>query len=137
MNTDEPTHNKHELGGRDPDTAAISTRRRALVYGLLAAIVFIMVGYCLLLVGNEEMAQDKTIQTLIIVYPFIVGLTSLACIFYTHQTPYVSEFKTGWSVVIVVGALMSLSAFVLPTFWYLQVWNPFRGKGPVQGEEST
>lgn len=136
MNTDEPTHSEPELAGRDPDAAA-STRRRVLVYGLLAAIVFIMIGYCLLLVGNEEMAQDKTIQILIVVYPFVVGLTSLACILYTHLTSYVSEFKTGWSVVIVVGALMSLSAFVLPTFWYLQVWNPFRGKGPLPGEEST
>ena len=137
MNTDEPTQGDQELGIEDPDTVTISIRRRTFVYVLLAAIVFIMIGYCLLLVLNEELAQNSAFQILIIVYPFVVGFTSLACILYTYMTPFVSEFKTGWSVVIVVGALMSLSAFVLPTFWYLQVWTPFQGKGLATDEESA
>ena len=132
VNTDDPTKVSEAKGTQ---TVTRSTRRIVLVYVLLAAIVLIMLGYCLLLVLNEELTQNGYIQILIIIYPFIVGLTSLACILYTHMTPYVSEFKTGWTVVIVAGALLSLSAFVLPTFWYLQVWSPFRGTPQASTEE--
>lgn len=137
MNTDEPTQGDQAFAGKSVDTATISTPRRVLVYGLLAAIVVIMIGYCLLLVLTEELVQNRFIQMLVLVYPFVVGLTSLACIAYTHMTSYVSEFKIGWTVVIAAGALLSLSAFVLPTFWYLQVWIPFRGKSPASAEEAA
>ena len=137
MKTDEPTQNDQVPGGDRVDTMTISTGRRVLVYLLLAAIVLIMIGYCLLLVLNEASVQNNYIRILVITYPVVVALTSLACILYTHRTSYVSEFKVGWTVVIAAGALLSLSAFVLPTFWYLQVWIPFRGKGPVAREETA
>ena len=95
------------------------------------AIVLIMLGYSLLLVVDDELIQHDIIQLVVLIYPFVVGATSLACILYTYMTPYVSEFKTGWAVVIAVGALLSLSAFALPVFWYLHVWTPFRGISPV------
>ena len=135
MNADEPTQGDRAFAGKSVDTTTISTPRRVLVYVLLAVIVVIMIGYCLLLVLTEVLAQNHFIQILVSIYPFVVGLTSLACIAYTHMTTYVSEFKIGWTVVIAAGALLSLSAFVLPTFWYLQVWTPFRGKSPASAEE--
>ncbi len=137
MRTDDPSQGDLELGSGLADTATISTRRRVLVYVLLAVIVLIMIGYCLLLVLNEETARNSDIEMLVVIYPFIVGFAALACILYTYMTPYVSEFKIGWTVAIVISALLSLSAFVLPTFWYLQVWQPFRGKNPASAEEGT
>ncbi len=133
MKTAGSAQGEKEYGNEIADTA----RRRVLVYALLAAIVIIMIGYCLLLVLNEELTQNGYIQIFVVIYPFIVGFASLTCILYTYMTPYVSEFKIGWTVAIVVGALLSLSAFVLPTFWYLQVWVPFRGTGPASAEENT
>ncbi len=119
------------------DPTTISWRRRVFVYVLLAVTVLIMIGYCLGLVLNEELDQNSYIQFFVVVYPFVVGLVSLACILYVYMTPYVSEFKIGWTVAIVVAAFLSLSAFVLPTFWYLQVWQPFRGKSPASAEETA
>lgn len=137
MKTDESTQGDRGFPGKSVDTTTISMPRRVLVYVLLATIVGIMIGYCLLLVVTEELAQNRFIQILVLIYPFVVGLTSLACIAYTHMTSYVSEFKIGWTLVIATGALLSLSAFVLPTFWYLQVWTPFRGKSPASAEEAA
>ena len=126
MTTDNSNQEDLQFAGSAVDTNPIPLQRHVLVYVLLVTIVLITLGYSLVLVLNDELMQDDAIQVFVFVYPILVGIISLACILYAFMTPYVSEFKIGWVVVIAVGALMNLSAFVLPMFWYLHIWKPYR-----------